>query len=527
MSFSDPNPRASHALPVQFTKGAPALDFEPHSYLKPGRRQRLLWPAWAWRVAAPVPKDRDVDFLERAVLGLCRAGCRRREDIAEQLSLHEDLAKLLLNQLRRRALLDDEGEPTDDGEEQLRADTDIDRSQVASGWVLQDPWDRELWPHFATRRPDRQVNWRGNTPILVAGTVGSPEHTRSFAIWPNDIRRITQPDVREVIGAVRTHNQRLNLKHSSGGMGFRSGSLDEELDDSKPDHAPPRWVQRIRFLDDRPEPVWLSSFIYLPRNIAEHGPEWRAADPFAFGDSPTFRRRVKQRTNSHKPLAKRLAELTDVEDRESTREYRMFIEDLKQRARNHIANRLGDHALRCDVADVLAVATRSYLEAKEMADHDLPDKAESCMVKCQQALEKTFTLVDERFGHDHLHQLLPAKDHSGTYPMKNETLNELADKAGLESPAPRKMRHQRLGAIRQPYSLRATAVRVLLATAERTDHPLREAGPMVPDLLHRVDHVAELRNPSAHWSKDKDALVFEELEEAVETVYLAAEHLIL
>ena len=64
----------------EFSPSTEVLYFRPraHARWRPPRKY-LLWPAWVYRVVAPMPRPRRLNVLEKAMIGLARAGIRRAE----------------------------------------------------------------------------------------------------------------------------------------------------------------------------------------------------------------------------------------------------------------------------------------------------------------------------------------------------------------------------------------------------------------------------------------------------------------
>ena len=54
---------------ASFDKSTPILRL---NYGKVPDVRWVLWPAYAWRVVAPVPKERPLNLFQRAILGLAR-----------------------------------------------------------------------------------------------------------------------------------------------------------------------------------------------------------------------------------------------------------------------------------------------------------------------------------------------------------------------------------------------------------------------------------------------------------------------
>ena len=123
-------------------------------------------------------------MLQRAVLGLCHAGLRRPDTLAEHLSIHPDLAAFIVKELGELGHLDTNGLPTSEGIRTLDEDT-IDTDEMVAGYVFQDPWRQDLWPRFVERLDYCELDYDENGfPVLLTGTTGKPRRFPAFAVLP-------------------------------------------------------------------------------------------------------------------------------------------------------------------------------------------------------------------------------------------------------------------------------------------------------------------------------------------------------
>jgi hypothetical protein len=99
----------------------------------------LLWPAWMYRVHCRIRRSVPLNVIERAVLGLVRAGVDTPELIAEHLDLHPDLIAHVQHQLIDRSMLERRGILSPEGLSALGyGEQDWDQYTVAH--VFQDPF---------------------------------------------------------------------------------------------------------------------------------------------------------------------------------------------------------------------------------------------------------------------------------------------------------------------------------------------------------------------------------------------------
>ncbi|MBP9825981.1 MAG: hypothetical protein KBF21_17265, partial [Thermoanaerobaculia bacterium] len=159
-----------------FQLDSPVLHFGPRlpAGVRYSQRKFLLWPALMYRVVAPEVRPRRVNILQKAVLGMCRAGITFPPRIGEKLRIHADLATLILSELLQRGLIKPDGLPTPAGNEVFE-DEALDMRPPVTGHVFQDPWSGDLWPRFVQRLDYAELDRRENGfPDLILGTKGKP-----------------------------------------------------------------------------------------------------------------------------------------------------------------------------------------------------------------------------------------------------------------------------------------------------------------------------------------------------------------
>src|SRR5437773_6151985 len=125
-------------MAFDFRADAPVLNLGPRAHVRDvpvGKREYLLWPALAYRVVSPIGASEELNFLQRAVLGLCAAGCRSPEQISDRLHIHPQLTSLILEELRRKRLIDREG-ITERAAARFRFQDPTNADPMVAGWVF-------------------------------------------------------------------------------------------------------------------------------------------------------------------------------------------------------------------------------------------------------------------------------------------------------------------------------------------------------------------------------------------------------
>ncbi len=479
----------------------PVAAFRPRRPRAPDERtQWLLWPAVAWRVVGPRARERKLNLLQRAVLGLMVAGRRSADEIAERLCLHRELVALVTVELASLGALDASHRPGAAAESLLREDGDED-DEIVVARVFADAATGEVWPRFVEGDLPLAVVEPGTDgwPVVVTGTQGSPRRERPFVVKMPDEVVQRRPSAAEILRASRVHARHL-----------RDGD-----DRDEPADRVSR-VDRVACLDAAGEPLYL-----LVRVRVGLG-DWCVDDPFGVGESAQMRRSIERLIDAERAtgrghaLAQRLLPQPD-NARSPT------LAETQESARRHVEARLPAlHRAELSLVERVVAMQRAYLEATAV---DGPrDKHEDVVVKAQQAVEHVLCrLVEAQRGKDVLEVL--TRDEA-----TNAALYEaLARACGFDVPLPKSLVGVRSGKVRSAYearagSLRPLALAALLATRTRTDHPLREAARTAPALLTRLDALALARDPAAHGGGRRRQKI--DLERVLEIAFDAVEQLL-
>lgn len=480
-----------------FEKDTPVLRL---NYGKDPNARWVLWPVFAWRVVAPVPKERKLNLFQRAVLGLARAGVVRFEDVADRLLIAPDLAGLVVLELQQMGLLDLLGKPTGRGIKMLEDIEEDTPDEVRVGHVLTDPFTGKLWPRFLTGDlpiADVELTDEG-WPVLLSGSAGDPWKDRTFSVLPSarDGVVMARPSARDVLRAARRHRRQ------------------RDYDDVDDDRDVPR-LQRVSFVDDRPQPYLLAL------RVRRHDSgDWMVDDPFGHGEAIDLRARLEERLDSHNGLRQWLAPLVGSDPTAPTLGHLQAEATWKVEERLTLAVRQFDA-----VRERLVAMHRALLEAESQ---DAPlDKWDDVLVKAQRAVERVLHIVhrDHRDRGPPLSSKLTYSDRE----YNRRLLDAVAADLGFHSPLPETLSSVRRGKVQNAEqggggSLRPLVVLGLLCADRDEEHPFRRAGRTAPDLLHRLDALATARDRAAH---DGAATWPQKVQRHVDTAYAAVEALLL
>ena len=384
---------------------------------------------------------------------------------------------------------------------------------ATAGFIFQEPWTGDLFPRFVEREEYADVRFNASGfPELILGTTGKPSYQQAFVPHvKNTIER--QPLPTEIIDAVRQHQR--TLRNVSR---IKYSNEEEWFFDDVPD------LDRIAFIDDDPIELWLTTCIYLPENVSSAN-VWNICDPFGLGDSPWLLRKLEKHRKEQtiQGLEKFLLNMLGDQRKGEFSNLDDWLTLADREACLQVEHKLTP-AIRNweELFEDLVALERLYIEAKELSEPKiLLDKFEDILTRLQKAAERLFKTLQQKYPtRGRADRLSDRRD------FNRQPLNDYARNAGFKEPLPEGLLSVDRNLIRKAAdngkgSLRALMLATLLATPDNSMHPLRLVAEQYPDLLHRLDDLAEKRNAAAHASNQPPAQPHQltELVEQIDVVY--------
>ena len=400
-----------------------------------GPTEWLLWPAFAFRALIPEPRSTTLNVFQRAALGLAAGGIRRVEDVAERLLLPPDLITFVVAELQARGALDRSGDLTDLGREILReAREPMSSTRVVYGFV--DALSGRLWPRFhpgPLRYADNNPS-RDKAALLVLGSPGFPLRIQARAVWPQaPVWRV--PSGRALLAGYRIYardalrHQRFRNREAER----RGWSTFAEAEARAAADAP---ADRLTLVSEQPEAVFVPLQLYVPSDILL-GTQWRARDPFGYGDSQYFRRAVHEaRASSEGDVVRDvLGALVQEQLALGEDEVASMAYERAQAATQRVHAALGG----CAVSDELAYGLRGMEEHAEAALNPAAGPAVVGSAEASRAmLVRVYGTLEQLFA--------DAQDHHGTRPQlamlssdrrrNGKYLARLAQRIGFDTTVP-------------------------------------------------------------------------------------------
>ena len=375
-------------------------------------------------------RERSLNVFQGAVLGMCRAGRCRAEEMAEALLMSVDLAAHIVLELRQLGLVDFRDKPTERAIKMLEED-DTDRfDEPVVGYVFSDPFTGEIWPRFAPGElpyAETQTDDKGFLKLRY-GPVGDPKWDSIFVVRPQVDERVLvrQPEPREVLRAVRLHHRQ---------YGWEEDVVTRD--------APA--LARVSYVPEEPLPFLLAVRV---RQDAAAG--FVADDPFGIGESSKLRGFIDKRLDVTPALRAYLQSVAGGDENATD------IGNLQQKAEWDVESRLTIAVRReARLYEYLVAMQRAFLEAQIPGSPH--DKWDDVAIKAQKVAERLVGWVNETYRREGVHaELTMDKDFNA------RLLNDIASDLGFHSDLPESLTRVRHGKIQAAAELDSGGLRALL-----------------------------------------------------------------
>lgn len=453
----------------------PVVRFTPSTRKRDDERTEwLLWPALAWRVVGPRPRERALNLFQRSVLGLLCVGFRSADEIAARLCLHRELVALVILELEQMRALDALHRPTEQGQK-IYADDQDDDDELVVGRVFSDAFSGELWPRLVVRDlPLASVTrTEKGWPLLETGTHGSPRSDRAFVLeMPDDPSR-REPQPPDILRAARMHAHQIRHGEELLRVEDRSARLGA--------------VQR---LPESPEKLLLA----VRARVGPRG--WTIDDPFGVGECPRTRGLIERRVRSE-GASRGAGALRDRIQPGTVDAETATLREIQRNAESKVEDRLTvaihEHP---ELFDRTVAMQRAAIEAGHSSSPQ--DKQDDVVVKAQQVIEHMLEELLREHGRRDDHRSLTS-DHR----LNARLFEELAKGCGFAEPIPKNLKGVRGGKVQAAVescrgSVLPLVLALLLGTPGVAGHPLRRAGARSPGFLAGLAELARVRDRAAH-----------------------------
>lgn len=491
-----------------FSTETTVLNFYPHSHVRYSLRGYLLWPAFTYRVVAPDFYERQLNFIQRAILGFCRADIIDPENITRRLYIHSDLVAFIQLQLQELGYLNDNCALTRKGAAAIN-DDEYSLDKAVIGNVFQDPWNGDLWPRFveSLNQPEKEYDENGY-PMILLRTKKKRFPIKPFMEIPRDQDAVFFcPDPEDILGAVARHSRALKFREYYA----TNASHDEVQEDINIDITPHK-LKRVSLIDPTPLPVFLMTYLYVPENLRD-GEGWFVCDPFGLGASPTLKKSIEKQFKED-PKLLHYVEKTFAKKQEYIASMIQNYETNRIQAELKIEELLGIEVRGTPLFEALVSMQCALQEIIELGQNCRSDKLKDVLIKTQSVLEGMFIHLRGKFPIDNAWKLLYSRNVNDIWkPMddrnyRKELLNRIADSMKYSVPLPESLISVKPEKVRsislQSFgSLRPYLIANILAASTNPKHPLRFLAVQDPMLLTKMSLLANLRDVSGHYQTEK------------------------
>ena len=508
---------------ASFGPESPILYYSPRPHANPGKRNErvyVIWPAWSYHVIAPVMEHQQLNELQQAILGVLQASRLTAIELGDCLGIHPELAAFVVTEMQEQCWVDPGWAVTLLGRNLLEKEVEMESSLV-SGWVFKDPWQENLWPFVATSLEFARVGLDSNDrQALDLGSSERPWLQQPWKVNPVGQLAPSPPSTNEILRAVLLQER---LKNNVTSIEFQ---VHEGLDSGGISGLD---LKRICSLDPVPEPIFLTSFLYVPQDGEDKDLDWHACDFFGRGSDSTLRGYVAREAGEDPKFAARLSWLLgNTLLYQDFSDYRQMEANRKEKAKRllqlALTGRVNEFSVAMPLVEMLEAWTElSYLEKEGLAGQR---HGRSVLLACRGALERLFGDIANSWP---LTGIPASRYHQDVNVV---ALKNAAEDIGLTA-LPETLQsiphHQIQGVIRktqqQIWRLRPLVAATLLRAGTEEKHPLRTAARRAPDILSRIDEVAKSGGEAAHrYNNNFDfSIVGETVRETIEIVGLLLE----
>lgn len=498
-------------MAFNFTAERPALNFGPRHHTRWSSRRFLLWPAWAYRVIAPRVRQRKLNVLQRAIMGLCRTGVHRIDSIAECLSVHADLVAFILSELSNIGYLDQHGLLTEQGMRVLEDDS-FETHEMVAGYVFQDPWNGDLWPRFVESLDYCELEFNENGfPSVVLGPTGKPRRYRTFTVLPRSHISPSTPSAAAIVQAVAQHRKGLRFKDADDRDNEILGNF----------VASGVQISRVSFVEEKPQAVFLFTYLYVPESDAG-ATDWYVCDPFGLGQSVRLRRRVEAVIHDVPGLFDVVDQLVGETLHADYKDQLRWLEAIRLKAGFEVDQRLTVNFRTHSAFEQMLELEAARQEMRSLGQ-DCPERKINEVLRAGvKVLEAVFVslAVSHPLGniwervyvsrferHTGKQRLMQQQDryvYSATYEGAFRSL-------GFATPIPEAFLNVKPGQIRSvakyqdSWRLRPLVTATALLAQREPTHPLAQAAARAPNLISAIDDIASLGGGAGHANYDSVA----------------------
>ncbi len=477
----------------QEQKNIPILFFNPNSWPhRSAKSKYLLWPAYAFRIVAPIPKPKKLNLFQQYILALIQTNLTNPSEIADCLGLEKELVQYILEQLFCMELIDNQGLLTKLGKNLLK-DGIFQQQEVKSGYIFQNPLDGKFWPRFVTQLEFADAEYDDKQRVnLLLGNSNTPWRERAFRLLENKIenknRLFTPPQLEEIIQVYQQHWQDYRQ--------FRQARYNENiplpnLTDSTISDG------QIGLLSSHPIPCLLTTYTYIHSSKSQNGNAWQIADPFGLGTNPSLQKVLEKYYTIDENLQVFLQDLKEDISKIEQETIAANPSEIQEKIIEKFGKTILEHEKLFWKLQSLEIAK---IELQKLGSSIFPNNFKDIIFKANAVIKELFQIVQENFS------TINCWVGQGLINYDNEhnanMLDKIAKKIGFEldetDKLPNNLRYVKFFSIQQTSMLNnneslSCLTIILLLKAHRTlEHPFHKLALLYPNFLMFVSQCIEL-----------------------------------
>lgn len=219
--------------------------------------------------------DCELNFFQKLVLKFKAKPGIKDETISEYTGIDPRLISIVTFELKSKGLINEYGTLSEQGKEKLLK---IDGLVVNSdereiGYVFKYVNVDKLYPYYINKIVPVDLVEYTEHPQIITSTKIDGDDFIEHPFYLDDIYKskidIKRPEGREILELIN------NTYKRSNNIEYDEFFIDRDLKRLS-----------IRFINEKPDMVWICTYIYLKQNEDEtYDPDWRVLDPFGFGDN--------------------------------------------------------------------------------------------------------------------------------------------------------------------------------------------------------------------------------------------------
>lgn len=283
----------------------------------PSRRfLRVAIPMYMYRIETCAFSS-GLDFFEKTVLRFKAKPGMATQRIAEMTGLDEKLIEIVASALQRKGLLTQYGVLSEDGKDKLSEIEGlvINPNERRIGYLFQYIDAEGYYPYYVENivRPDVTSDTK---PRIIRGEKGDGDERDDSVFYLDEIffrqkpkSALSEKQIAEIIKD--TYSKRFD-------------SMSEDIVETTIPKLNIRYIPT-----NRPEKVWVCTYIYLEGEDGIYNPDWKVLDPFGYGDNVQLKFYLN--TKENKTLLSEIEKR--FEDAQTSRKKRLeeYNQDLKNR----------------------------------------------------------------------------------------------------------------------------------------------------------------------------------------------------